>query len=168
MLLLWDTFLNICLKSSMPSVLKQKGWKSMWSLKIAVCFGESILSSIAHPLMPDSGPKEDPKKWNSDPPPPTRQLVKAPNGTKFLNKYIFLLKLQHNVSEGHTVEAHGCREGFARVWFLRRAAWGRTESQSWGSGDILASRLGEIHQNYVISVQESLQQGQCPRLRNRF
>lgn len=75
----------------MPRVLKWKWQKPVSSWKTRVCSGESIQCYSVHQLLPDSGPNEDPKMWNSDPGPPTRLLIKVLNGLTLLNKYISLI-----------------------------------------------------------------------------
>lgn len=123
----------------------EKWQKPVSSWKTRVCSGESIQRHIVHQLIPDSGPNEDPKMWNSDPAPPTRLLIKVLNGLTLLNIYIFLIfylfllywskvdwqffcieylftwtSTQHRI-RGHNMEAQRCGETFAWVWLLGSA-----------------------------------------------
>lgn len=77
-------------------------------------------------------------------PPSTKLLVKVLNGAHFLKKCIFLFELQDDVSERHTVEAHRCREGFARVWLLSRDVWGDNQFQCWGFTGSLLLAFGKL------------------------
>lgn len=114
MFVLWGIFFSICLKSGKPSVLKCKGWKSVFFENQRMCWRKYCVLLLTSFLIQIQ--IRMPKIWNSDLLPPTSLIANILNYTKFPNKYVFWFELQHSVL-GHPVEAHS-----RAVWELSTAA----------------------------------------------